>query len=145
LRVDIRQLPRDASAVQKAAVEEKRQQLAARISKFHETADAMTDSIEVDTGTEHIDDIRFCAADVEEQGQEAADLEVPLEETGEEVAAEGMRIWIPSSIPHQHALALGLGALQAEELELRQGQANDCLEKLWQAFGHKAIIYHQHF
>jgi hypothetical protein len=88
LRVDIRQLPRDASAVQKAAVEEKRQQLAGRIPKFHETADAMIDGIEVDTGIKHIDNIRFCAADMEEQGQEAADLEVSLEETGEEVAAE---------------------------------------------------------
>ncbi|KAG1850364.1 hypothetical protein DFJ58DRAFT_842440 [Suillus subalutaceus] len=132
LRVDIRQLLRDASASQKAVVEEKRQKVAARISKFHETADAMSDGIEVD-------------ADMEEQGHEAADLEVAEEETGEEVAAEGMGIWMPSSIHHQDALALGLGALQAEELQLQQGQANDCLEKLRQALGHKAIIYRQHF
>ncbi|KIK32124.1 hypothetical protein CY34DRAFT_43178, partial [Suillus luteus UH-Slu-Lm8-n1] len=32
-----------------------------------------------------------------------------------------------------------------EELQLRQCQANDCLEKLCQALGHKAIIYRQHF
>ncbi|KAG1864361.1 hypothetical protein F4604DRAFT_1513042, partial [Suillus subluteus] len=38
-----------------------------------------------------------------------------------------------------------LGALQAKELQLRQGQANDCLEKLRQTLGHKAIIYCQHF
>ncbi|KAG2116427.1 uncharacterized protein F5147DRAFT_531540, partial [Suillus discolor] len=38
-----------------------------------------------------------------------------------------------------------LHTLQAEELELRKGQANDCLEKLRQALGHKAIIYRQHF
>ncbi|KIK31764.1 hypothetical protein CY34DRAFT_36943, partial [Suillus luteus UH-Slu-Lm8-n1] len=145
LRVEIRQLPRDASASQKAVVEEKRQKLAARISKFHETADAITDGIEVDAGTEHLDDVRFCAADMGEQWAEAVDLEVPLEETGEDVAAEAMRIWMPSSIPHQDALALGLGALHAEELQLRQGQANDCLEKLRQALGHKAIIYRQHF
>ncbi|KAG2361361.1 hypothetical protein BDR07DRAFT_1485939 [Suillus spraguei] len=113
LRADIRQLPRDASAAQKAV-----------------TADAMTDCIEVETGMEHIDDVRFCARDMEEQGQQAADLEDSLEETGEEVVAEGMRIWMPSSVPHQDALPLGLGTLQAEELELWQGQANDCLEKL---------------
>ncbi|KAG1801986.1 uncharacterized protein BJ212DRAFT_1246864, partial [Suillus subaureus] len=36
-------------------------------------------------------------------------------------------------------------ALQAEELELRKGQANDCLERIQLALGHKAIIYRQHF
>jgi hypothetical protein len=80
-----------------------------------------------------------------EQWAEGMDLEVPLEETGKDLAAEGMHIWMPSSIPHQDALALGLGALHDEELQLQQGQANDCLEKLHQALGHKAIIHRQHF
>ncbi|KAG2109049.1 uncharacterized protein F5147DRAFT_652614 [Suillus discolor] len=100
--------------------------------KFHEMADAMTEGIEVDT-------------DMEEEEREAADPKVTYEEICEEVIAEAMRIWMPSSIPHDNALALGLGSLQAEELQLRQGQANDCLEKLRQALSHKAIIYHQHF
>jgi len=145
LRVDIRKVPKDASASQKAVVEEKRQKLAARISQFHEVADAMMEGIEVDAGTKHMDDMRFCAADMEEEARETEDIEVASEETSEEVAAEAMGIWMPSSIPHPDALALGLGALQAEELHLRQGQANDCLEKLRQVLGHKAIIYHQHF
>ncbi|KAG1784396.1 uncharacterized protein HD556DRAFT_1251391 [Suillus plorans] len=48
-------------------------------------------------------------------------------------------------MPYQDALALGLGPLQAEELKLRKGQANDYLEKLQMALGHKAIIYRQYF
>jgi hypothetical protein len=92
LRVDIRKLPKDASAAQKAVVEEKQQKLAARISQFHEVADAMTEGIEVDAGTEHMDDTRFCAADMEEEAREAEDTEVASEETGEEVAAEAMGI-----------------------------------------------------
>ncbi|KAG2035372.1 hypothetical protein BDR03DRAFT_868129 [Suillus americanus] len=52
---------------------------------------------------------------------------------------------MPSSVLRNEALALGLHTLQAEELELQKGQANDCLEKLRQALGHKAIIYRQHF
>ncbi|KAG2130738.1 hypothetical protein DEU56DRAFT_757809 [Suillus clintonianus] len=145
LRVAIRQLPKDASAVQKAAVQVKRQKLAARISKFHEIADAMTEGIEVHGGTEHMDDIRFCTTDVVEEVREAADIEDVLEEIDEEVPAEAMGIWMPSSVLRNEALALGLHTLQAEELELRKGQANDCLEKLRQALGHKAIIYRQHF
>jgi hypothetical protein len=130
LRVDIRQLPRDASATQKAVVAEKRQKLGARISKYHERTDAMTQGIEVNSGTVPMDDIRFCTADVQELGQEAVDLELASEEIGDEVPAEVMGIWMPSSMPHHDALALGLGALRAEELQLRKGQANDCLEKL---------------
>ncbi|KAG1829726.1 hypothetical protein DFJ58DRAFT_848610 [Suillus subalutaceus] len=145
LRVAIRQLPNEASAVQRAAVQVKRQKLAARISKFHEIADAMTEGIEVHAGTEHMDDSRFCTTDVVEEVPEAADIEDVLEDIDEEVPAEAMGIWMPSSVPRNEALALGLHALQAEELELRKGQANDCLEKLRQALGHKAIIYCQHF
>lgn len=44
-----------------------------------------------------------------------------------------------------NALTLGLGPLQAEELELQKGQANDCLENLHMALGHKAIIHRQYF
>ncbi|KAG2108609.1 uncharacterized protein F5147DRAFT_799314, partial [Suillus discolor] len=132
LRVAIRQLPKDASAVQRAALQEKRQKLAARISKFHEIADAMTEGIEVH-------------ADAVEEVWEAADIEDVLEEMDEAVPAEVMAIWMPSSVSRNEALALGLHTLQAEELELRKGQANDCLEKLRQALGHKAIIYRQHF
>jgi hypothetical protein len=56
-----------------------------------------------------------------------------------------MGIWMPSSVSQQDALTLGLGPLQAEELELQKGQANDCLENLCMALSHKAIIYHQYF
>ncbi|KAG1800553.1 hypothetical protein EV424DRAFT_1294170, partial [Suillus variegatus] len=95
LRVDIRQLPRDASATQKAVVAEKRQKLAVRISKYHERTDAMTQGIEVNSGTVPLDDIRFCTADVVELGPEAIDLEFASEEIGEEVPAEVMGIWMP--------------------------------------------------
>ncbi|KAG1892922.1 uncharacterized protein F5891DRAFT_920232, partial [Suillus fuscotomentosus] len=95
LRVAIRQLPKDASAVQRAALQEKRQKLAAWISKFHEIADNMTEGIEVHAGTEHVDDIRFCTSDAVEEVWEAADIEDVLEEMDEAVPAEVMAIWMP--------------------------------------------------
>ncbi|KAG2345460.1 hypothetical protein BDR05DRAFT_879873 [Suillus weaverae] len=52
---------------------------------------------------------------------------------------------MPSSLLHNQATQLGLSALQAKELELRKGQANDCLDKIQLSLGHKAIIYRQHF
>ncbi|KAG1889622.1 uncharacterized protein F5891DRAFT_922004, partial [Suillus fuscotomentosus] len=92
LRVEIRQLSKDVSPAQKVVVEEKRQKLAARITKFHEVADAMMEGIEVNAGTEHTDDIRFCGPDVEEHGWEGAHLEEVLDE---EAPAEAMCIWMP--------------------------------------------------
>lgn len=74
----------------------------------------------------------------------ASDEEIS-EDIDEEILTEEMGIWMPSSVSQQDALTLGLGPLQAEELELRKGQANDCLENLRMALGHKAIIYHQYF
>ncbi|KAG1840122.1 hypothetical protein C8R48DRAFT_679665 [Suillus tomentosus] len=145
LRADIRQLPTDATPRQKASIEEKRQRLTARIAKFHETADAMTAGMDLGTATVHSDDPRFCYAGHDENGWgEVSDEEIS-EYIDEEILAEEMGIWMPSSVPYQNALALGLGPLQAEELELRKGQANDCLEKLRMALGHKAIIYRQYF
>ncbi|KAG1784325.1 uncharacterized protein HD556DRAFT_1310674 [Suillus plorans] len=145
LRADIRQLPTDATPGQKVSIEEKRQRLTARIAKFHETADAMTAGMDLGTATVHSDDPRFCYAGHDENGWgEVSDEEIS-EYIDEEILAEEMGIWMPSSVPYQDALALGLGPLQAEELELRKGQANDCLEKLRMALGHKAIIYRQYF
>ncbi|KAG1799946.1 uncharacterized protein HD556DRAFT_1305447 [Suillus plorans] len=145
LRADIRQLPTDATPGQKVSIEEKRQRLTARIAKFHETADAMTAGMDLGTATVHSDDPRFCYAGHDENGWgEVSDEEIS-EYIDEEILAEEMGIWMPSSVPYQDALALGLGPLQAEELELRKGQAIDCLEKLRMALGHKAIIYRQYF
>jgi hypothetical protein len=63
----------------------------------------------------------------------------------DEIPAEDMGLWLPSSVPYDQVFLAHLLALQAEELELKKGQANDCLERIWLALGHKAIIYRQHF
>ncbi|KAG2737182.1 hypothetical protein P692DRAFT_20667982, partial [Suillus brevipes Sb2] len=96
LRLNIRCLPSDATATQKASLQEKRQKLAARIIKFHETADRMTEGIELDTGTVHIDDPRFCRAEGEDQGWEPEVIdEHGSELVDEEIPTEDMGIWMP--------------------------------------------------
>ncbi|KAG2111109.1 hypothetical protein DEU56DRAFT_762242 [Suillus clintonianus] len=147
LRSEFRRLPSDATATQKATLEEKRQKISARITAFHETADAMTEGIELEAGTVHKDDARFCWAEDEEHDWEAhvADLEDDSELVDDEISAEDMGLWMPSSVLHDQVTSAHLLALQAEELELRRGQANDCLEKIRLALGDKAVIYRQHF
>ncbi|KAG1830726.1 hypothetical protein DFJ58DRAFT_671542 [Suillus subalutaceus] len=144
LRSNIQRFPWNATATQKAGLQEKRLKLAARIIKFHETADQMTQGIELDSGTVHVDDSRFCQAEAEEQAWEVAD-EDDSELIDEEIPAEDMGIWMPSSVTHDYADIFSLTKLQEEELELRKGQANDCLENIRLALGQKAVIYRQHF
>lgn len=144
--MEIRRLPRDSTITQKASLEKSRQKLMAGIAKFHEAADAMVGGDEVNEGTVHVDDLRFCAADfLEEEELEYSSFEGDLEEIQPEVPAERIGIWMPSSVPGTNVISPRLASLRAEELELRMGQANDCLEKLRQALGLKAIIYRQHF
>lgn len=151
MRSDVRRLPSDATATQKAAIQERRQKLAARITKFHENADAVA-GIQLGSGSVHIDDPRFYRAEGDQQleGSEVQYLDEDNDEElllDEEVPAEEMGLWMPSSVPHSQAITLppSLAAFRKEELELRKGQANDCLENIRLALGHKAIIYRQHF
>lgn len=66
-----------------------------------------------------------------------------LEETneGQMTAPELMTIFMPSSLQPADLQRLGLEPLAEQEMELRQGQANDALEGLRLALGHKALLY----
>jgi hypothetical protein len=50
-------------------------------------------------------------------------------------------IWMPSSLNSEDVERLNLKVLAAQELELRKGQASDCLQGLRLALGHRAILY----
>lgn len=56
------------------------------------------------------------------------------------VQAEHVGIWMPSSMDPLVAKDRGLEFLMKEELELRKGQANDCLERLRLALGDKSVL-----
>lgn len=63
----------------------------------------------------------------------------------EQIPPELMGIQMPSSIGSVKLAELDLIDLQKEEMELRIGQANDCLEKLRTNLGTKAMLYRQNF
>ncbi|KAG2048679.1 hypothetical protein BDR06DRAFT_975873 [Suillus hirtellus] len=79
----------------------------------------------------NLEDAQFCWAEDEEHDWEAhvADLEDDSKLVDDEISAEDMGLWMPSSVPHNQVTLAHLLALQAEKLELRRGQASDCLEK----------------
>jgi hypothetical protein len=54
---------------------------------------------------------------------------------------ERLRLAMPSSLGRGCIVSLGLKTLAMQELELRKGQANDALEDLRLALGHKALLW----
>lgn len=81
--------------------------------------------------------------DEEDFGEGDEDWEGVDSDGEEEISPELMGICMPSSIGSVKLAELGLTDLQKEEMELRKGQANDCLEKLRTNLGHKAMLYRQ--
>ncbi|KAL4074102.1 hypothetical protein J3A83DRAFT_4371386 [Scleroderma citrinum] len=55
--------------------------------------------------------------------------------------AKGIILPLPSNIGKDHFHQLGFSFMVNQELELRQGQANDCLHELWLALADKAVIF----
>ena len=80
------------------------------------------------TGWEEDDDDQ--STDLWEEDEEES-LETP----------ETTPICMPSSLQPEDIQRLGLGIMAAQELELRKGQASDCLQSLRMALGHKAVLY----
>jgi len=57
------------------------------------------------------------------------------------IAPEHMSIFMPLSLQIADMHRLGLATMASQELELRQGQANDALEGLRLALGHKSLLF----
>lgn len=54
---------------------------------------------------------------------------------------EKTAICMPSSLMSEDIQRLGLQSLADQEIKLREGQANDCLQALRMALGHKAVLF----
>ena len=60
LRLEIQLLPSNPSATQKTAIEEKRQRLLFRITKFHESGDHFTNGLDAEHVSGPQDNPAFC-------------------------------------------------------------------------------------
>jgi hypothetical protein len=150
LRSSIRQQSQNPTMSQRTAVEEKRHRLMARINKFHETAQVMTNGIGLEIGGVPEDDAELCLQEADVDGttdtmEDVVEEESSLDNDGDaDSPAEIMEVWMPSWMPNSHGIFDGiLLALRQEEMELRKGQANDCLEKLRQALGDRSVVFRE--
>ncbi|KAG1877557.1 hypothetical protein F4604DRAFT_1924204 [Suillus subluteus] len=145
LRLSIRQLPQDPTASQRTGIEEKRQKLMARIIKFHEAAEVMTNGMDLKGGEgAPLDNPELCLEEADISNMEDPEEEDILDFDGNiDSPAEVTEIWMPSWAASGHIMDDVVLALRQEELELRKGQANDCLEKLRQALGDRSVVFRE--
>jgi hypothetical protein len=150
LRSEIRLLPSSPSTIQKTAIEEKRQRLLLRITKFHHSGDHFTNGVEVEHVIAPQDYPAFCrdenGDDLNEQQfwQGRMEQDEQDEDEYEDLFPESLGLWIPSAMGVQAATRAGLEDLVKEEMHLRIGQANDSLEKLRTHLGQKSVLYRMH-
>lgn len=76
----------------------------------------------------------------DEEGMMSVDGEEEKEEEDEGEWPEQMRIYMPSALGKQQCVEHGCEVMVEQEIELRIGQADDGLEKLRLALGHKSLL-----
>jgi hypothetical protein len=152
LKSDVRKLSKHATASKRTSIEDRRRKLESRISNFHVTAFELLGNIEDDEmdilpqflGFDDDDDDEEEEWDASGSEDESSDGSVGSDsdaEDGEAESAENTVICMPSSFSKGDIERLGLQNLAAQEMELRQGQANDRLKDLRLALGHKALLF----
>jgi hypothetical protein len=136
LRSDLRAASMHATTLDQTSKEDRQRKLEERLSRFHQLAgEYMGNSSEEDL------DIlpQFTGWDDKKENEDE-----PLDNEDKEfnpLNPEATAIFMPSSLKQEDILRLGLETLAAQELELRKGQASDCLQSLRMALGHKAVLY----
>ena len=140
---DLQKMSQHATASEKTSIEDKRRKIEERLDQFNKKAEELIgedaeDDLEIMpqfTGWEDNDNEDYAnegnCADVWEEVDEEENSEKP----------EMAPICLPSCLKQTDVQRLGLEVLASQELELRKGQANDCLQGLRLALGHKAVLY----
>lgn len=141
----------------RTSIEDRRQRLSTRIQSYNSKGSVL---MEIETGTDIevvVAPVSFDEDTILDEGEDEDEDDVAsddddgdyLDGGGEEgddedEVAEGperMQVIMPSSFNHADITRLGLENLAHQELELRQGQANDALENLRLALGQKALLW----
>ena len=89
---------------------------------------------------EDLDQLDHIEADVED-GWFVGDVEEIVEEEEPEITPEKMTLYLSSNFTLQHRKEYGLQKLGDMEYELREGQANDSLEKLRECLAEKSLKF----
>lgn len=162
MRVDVRSMTHLSSVSERTAVEDRRRRLEKRIKTFHKQGDTFLGVTELDDLLPQDDDNIWLGVDEwdNEETEENEEGEVEEEEvdregewergiSGDAIGVEEsdssrpeqVSLILPSSLGKGRVVSLGLQKLALQEMELRQGQANDSLAALRIELGHKALLF----
>jgi hypothetical protein len=157
LRSDLQKMSTYKTASERTTIEDRQKKLKERLDRFNQKAqETMGDNAEEGldvlppfTGWEESDkgiygdEEEELNSDEEEASdrdeKEASDRTEDEDENSEK--PETTLIWMPSLLNPEDIERLNLKVLADQELELRKGQASDCLQSLRLALGHKTILY----
>jgi len=137
VREDARRIGRRGTKSEYADLEGRRNRLQIRINAFHQKAEAVFGGDVYD----------LCLTEDAEPKGEGDDDGSDEEDGGNNEQTDGSefpekcRLSLPSSFEVEELMRLGLQEIVKQEIELRIGQANDCLEDLRQELGHKMVLF----
>ncbi|TFY79361.1 hypothetical protein EWM64_g4647 [Hericium alpestre] len=146
----LRKLGKNLTTEQKNDLADRRHRLQARVSTFERAAgDYLPQDTDVTGGGIPLSENE--GKDFDLVGEDGEDIEQPEQQHAPgNAAADGTNVYVPVervalSIPsclddELHALP-EMCSLLAKEAELREGQANDALQSLRLALGHKAFVF----
>jgi hypothetical protein len=132
-----RTVQKTASFTEKANLEDRRNRLQSRIDSFHRKMHGILG--------EQADDCNLvdCESDADDWIMDLDEEDRADEEDDDNITEwpENCRLTMPSTLGIEECARLGLENLAAQEVELRVGQANDCLENLRMTLGEKMVIF----
>ncbi|KAG1888625.1 hypothetical protein F4604DRAFT_1569672 [Suillus subluteus] len=104
----------------------------------------LIEGINIENSQAPLDNPELCLEEADISNMEDPEEEDILDFDGNiDSPAEVTEIWMPSWAASGHIMDDVVLALRQEELELRKGQANDCLEKLRQALGDRSVVFRE--
>ena len=137
------------TASESFVIAHQRQNLQAKVDKFQNQGLALMQgySSKISVGSNHktgyADDLDQLDLDEMEEGGDwlAANVEEIMEEEEPEVTPERAMLYLPSNFTLQQRKEYGLQALGNLEYKLREGQANDSLERLRECLAEKSLRF----
>ncbi|TFY81296.1 hypothetical protein EWM64_g2719 [Hericium alpestre] len=146
----LRKLGKNLTTEQKNDLADRRRRLQARVSTFERAAgDYLPQDTDVTGGGiplsenegEDFDLVGEDGEDIEQPEQQHAPGNAAADGTNVYVPVERVALSIPSCLDDELRALPEMRSLLAKEAELREGQANDALQSLRLALGHKAFVF----
>lgn len=142
----VRRSNKGRTASESYTITQHQQHLQAKIDQFHNKGLALmgTNLPEISTGhssvTKHAGDLDQLELDEDDEGAWLADDD-EVEEEEPEMTPENMTLNLPSTFTAGQRKSWGLQELGSMEMQLREGQANDLLERLRECLAEKSLRF----